>query len=48
MKIHIEIPDEIHKKLKIIRNKEGKTFNFIVVRLLTKYFQIRKVALGKE
>ena len=41
MKIHIEIPDDIHKKLKIIKNVEGKSFNYIVVKLLTQYFKNR-------
>jgi len=41
MKIHIEIPDDIHKKLKIIKDTEGKSFNYIVVKLLTQYFKKR-------
>lgn len=42
MKILIDIPDEIHAKLKVIKSNEGKSFQYIINKLLINYFRNRK------
>lgn len=43
MQIHIRITDEIHKKLKELKNKQGLPFSWTVRRALEKYFENKKI-----
>lgn len=43
MRILIDISDEIHKKLKNIKINEGKSFKYLINKLLENYFKNRKI-----
>jgi len=43
MKLIVDIPDEIHAKLKTIKINEGKSFQYIINKLLQNYFKNRKI-----
>ena len=42
MKIHIEIIDEQHKKLKILKNQDNRSFSYFIKKALNLYFRQRK------
>ena len=45
MKIHIDISDEQHKKLKILKNNDSRPFSYFIEKALNKYFKDRKILL---
>ena len=47
MKIHINISKEAHDKLKMLKEKDDRSFSYFIEKALAKYFKNRKV-LRKE
>ena len=48
MQIHIRINDEIHKKLKELKEQKGISFSWIVNKALKKYFNLNQKRNLKE
>jgi hypothetical protein len=43
MKIHIEITDEQHKKLKLLKIKESRTMQFLITKAIDIFLKLKRI-----